>query len=152
MDGFRRARRGREEHVYVRHGSRNQNEPGPTVMIIDDAELSRQTLARLLRREGYQTLCADSGNQALHLLRQAEPDLILLDVKMPGLDGLDLLEMLHDNPQWRALPVVMLTAVADTHTVHRSLQLGAKAYLIKAAFSVGEMMTLVKQFTGYMPQ
>ncbi len=129
------------------------SEPGPTVMIIDDAELSRQTLARLLQREGYTTMCAESGNQALHLLREkSEPDLILLDVKMPGLDGLDLLEMLHDNPQWRALPVVMLTAVADTHTVHRSLQLGAKAYLIKAAFSVGEMMTLVKEFTGYMPQ
>src|SRR5258706_2101711 len=126
------------------------SEPGPTVMIIDDAELSRQTLARLLQREGYTTMCAESGNQALHLLRErSEPDLILLDVKMPGLDGLDLLEMLHDNPQWRALPVVMLTAVADTHTVHRSLQLGAKAYLIKAAFSVGEMMTLVKEFTGY---
>src|SRR5437588_3419287 len=93
----------------------------PTVMIVDDAELSRQTLARLLRREGYQTLCAESGNQALHLLRDKQPDLILLDVHMPGLDGLDLLEMLHENPSWKALPVVMLTAVSDTHTVHRSL-------------------------------
>src|SRR5438552_3976826 len=74
----------------------------PTVMIVDDAELSRQTLARLLKREGYQTLCANGGNQALHLLRQSEPDLILLDVNMPGLDGLELLEMLHENPQWRA--------------------------------------------------
>ncbi len=117
------------------------------VMIVDDAEPARQTLTRLLRREGFETLGAASGNEALHLLRQHLPDLILLDVFMPDLSGLELLEMLHDNPDWREVPVIMLTAACDTHCVHRAEQLGAKEYLVKAAFSVNEMLEHVRKYT-----
>src|SRR5947209_5833785 len=91
----------------------------PTVMIVDDSAFPRQTLDRLLRREGYNTLPAHDGNEALHLLHDNNPDLILLDVNMPGLGGLELLEILHGDARWKSLPVVMLTAVSDTHTIHR---------------------------------
>lgn len=124
----------------------------PTVMVVDDAPLTRSTLKRLLVREGYDAVTAVGGGDALEKLEhQQPPDLILLDVHMPDLDGLELLERLHAHPQWRALPVVMLSAESDAHTVHRANQLGAKAYLVKATFSVQEMMRQVKSLTKYMP-
>jgi CheY-like chemotaxis protein len=124
------------------------------VMVVDDAELTRLTLARLLRREGYETVAASNGREAMKLLDQqaaAPPDLILLDVNMPGIDGLELLERLHDNPQWRALPVIMLTAASDTHTIRRAEQLGAKEFMVKTAFSIQEMLRHVKRYAGYQP-
>jgi CheY-like chemotaxis protein len=124
----------------------------PTVMVVDDAPLTRSTLKRLLVREGYEAVTAQGGSEALDKLEhQQMPDLILLDVHMPDLDGLELLERLHAHPQWRALPVVMLSAESDAHTVHRANQLGAKAYLVKATFSVHEMMQQVRSLTKYMP-
>jgi CheY-like chemotaxis protein len=125
----------------------------PTVMVVDDADLTRDTLSRLLRREGYSTLQAATGKEALHVLEEQPqpPDLVLLDVNMPDLDGLQLLEMLHDNPHWRALPVIMLTAQADTHTIRRAEQLGAKEFLVKAAFSLHEMLDHVRHYTRYTP-
>jgi len=119
-----------------------------TVMIVDDAELARATLGRLLQREGYQTVLASNGREALNELdKHREPDLIVLDLNMPDLDGLELLEILHAHPKWQSIPVIMLTAVSDT-TVHRAQQLGAKEYLVKAAFSVRDMLHHVKMYTG----
>src|SRR3954470_15046580 len=129
----------------------------PTVMVVDDVDVMRDVLARLLKREGYQTVSAGSGREALDVLEhsdepgQAAPDLILLDVKMPDLDGLELLERLHADTRWRNTPVIMLSAVSDTKSINRAEQLGAKAYLVKAAFSVAEMMSHVKQYTQYVP-
>jgi CheY-like chemotaxis protein len=129
----------------------------PTVMVVDDVDVMRDVLARLLKREGYHTLTAGSGHEAIGVLEhccdpgQEPPDLILLDVKMPDIDGLDLLERLHGDSRWKNVPVIMLTAVSDTKAVNRAHQLGAKAYLVKAAFSVSEMMSHVKQYTQYVP-
>ena len=123
----------------------------PTVMVVDDASLTRETLTRLLKREGYATQSASTGREALHLIEEQQPDLVLLDVMMPDVDGLEMLEKLQANPQWRALPVIMLTAAADTHTIRRAEQLGAKEYLVKAAFSLHEMLEHVKRYTHYMP-
>ena len=76
------------------------------------------------------------------------PDLVLLDVMMPVLGGLEVLEVLHADPRWRSLPVIMMTAVCDTHTVNRARQLGAKAYLLKATFSIAEMLDEVRRYTA----
>jgi len=122
-------------------------------MVIEDMSVMRDTIARLLKREGYDTLTAESGLQALEHLEcgGVTPDAILLDVMMPDLDGLELLERLHTDPRWKGVPVIMLSAISDTHTIHRAEQMGAKAYLIKATFSVTEMMTEVRKCTRYIP-
>ncbi len=117
-------------------------------MIVDDADLARATLGRLLEREGFRTVQARSGREALGRLRkQKEPDLIVLDLNMPDIDGLELLEILHEHPRWQSIPVIMLSAVSDTHCVHRAEQLGAKQYLVKATFSVKEMLNQVRLYT-----
>ena len=120
-------------------------------MVVEDGDLVRETLTRLLRREGFATLAATDGREALEVLSHEMPDVILLDVNMPDMDGMELLEALHENPQWKALPVVMLTARSDTHTIRRAMQLGAKEFMVKAAFSVSEMLDSVRKYTKYLP-
>ena len=120
------------------------------VLVVDDEAGARRTLMRLLAREGHETVGAGDGREALNTLEGDTPDVILLDLMMPQMDGLELLEALQAHPQWKALPVVVLTALSDTHTVNRARQLGAKAYLVKATFSVAEMLDHVNRYaTGH---
>jgi len=119
-----------------------------TVLVVDDESGTRHALMRLLANEGYETVGAGDGREALRALEAATPDVILLDLMMPGMDGIELLEALQRHPDFNALPVVVLTALSDTHTVNRARQLGAKAYLVKASFSVAEMLDHVKQYSG----
>jgi CheY-like chemotaxis protein len=112
----------------------------PNVMIVDDTRATRETLARLLRRHGYDATGVASGVEALDALAGRTPDLILLDLDMPEADGLDLLEHLSRHPRWSTVPVVVLAGVSDTHTVRRAERLGARDHMVKAAFSVHEMM------------
>ena len=93
---------------------------------------------------------ADSADKATKIIlkKQTRPDLVLLDVRMPRVDGWSVLGELRRRGE---TPVIMLTAISDTQVVNRAQQLGAKAYLVKATFSVAEMMSCVKQYTGYMP-
>jgi len=126
-------------------------------MVVDDADLARQSIVRLLRQQGYDAVEAADGREALDALNAPDgpsrhvPDLILLDIAMPGLDGLALLEMLHADPRWKSIPVVMLTGVSDTHVVHRAEQLGAKEYWVKATFSVRQMLDAVRKYTSDRP-
>ena len=119
----------------------------PLVMIVDDSQAHRSALLRLLEREGYDTLPAEDGRDALAQLHRHQPDLIVTDLNMPGIDGLELLEALQQHPSHRRIPVIMLTAQSDTHCVRRAEQLGAKEYLVKATFSVGQMMDQVRKYT-----
>ena len=118
-----------------------------TVLVVDDEAGARRALMRVLEGQGYETIGACDGREAMRTLESRTPDLILLDVLMPELDGLELLEILHAHPQWKALPVVVMTALSDTHTVNRAQQLGAKAYLVKATFSIAEMLDEVRRYT-----
>ena len=120
-------------------------------MVVEDADLVRETLTRLLRREGFQTVAAHGGREALDLLRINTPDVILLDVNMPDMDGISMLEALQSTPQFQAVPVVMLTSHGDTHTIRRAMQLGAKEFLVKATFSIGEMLDSVRRYATHMP-
>jgi CheY-like chemotaxis protein len=125
-----------------------------TILVVDDEATTRNGLTRLLRHEGYDVLGAGNGREALDVLdaggagTAAAPDLILLDLMMPELDGLGLLEILHADPRWKELPVVVLTGLSDVHTVRRADQLGAKEYMVKASFSIADMLGHVRKYTG----
>jgi PAS domain S-box-containing protein len=84
-----------------------------TVLVIDDDDASRELLARMLEAQGYSTLEAESGLQALELAAQHEPDLITLDVLMPGMDGWAVLSRLKEIPKLAAIPVVVVSLVRD---------------------------------------
>src|SRR5215831_13103310 len=92
------------------------------ILIVDDDANTLEILRRWLAREGYGTVSADNGPACLELLAKSPIDVILLDVMMPGMDGLEVCERLRDNAAWRSIPVVLLTAKDDIETRSRGMQ------------------------------
>jgi len=103
------------------------------VMVVEDEPENRLFIGLMLRTEGYDVIEAEDGPAAFDLLQRVEgrPDLILLDVMMPGLNGWQVFERLRDDPRWTDIPVVMLTALAQRADVERAVQLGVDGYLTK---------------------
>jgi signal transduction histidine kinase len=100
-------------------------------LIVDDDATTRHLACETLQREGYRTLAAVSGDEALALFERLVPDLILLDVTMPGMDGFATLERLHRRTLGRQIPVVMMTALDDTDSIVRAFEAGATDFMIK---------------------
>lgn len=103
------------------------------ILIADDRASSRELLRVVLERAGYDVLEAQDGEAALELIRTRKPDLILLDLQMPKLDGLAVLEAVRSDPRFASLPVVALTASAMRGDRERILEAGFTAYLAKPA-------------------
>jgi CheY-like chemotaxis protein len=104
------------------------------VLVVDDSIVNRKLLDRALRAEGHSTLLAEDGERALSLLAETrEPpiDVVLLDLVMPGLDGFATLERIKGEPRLRHLPVIVISAVDETASVARCIEMGATDYLPK---------------------
>jgi two-component system cell cycle response regulator len=102
-----------------------------SVLVVDDDPMNRLLLARSLEQEGHRVTTADNGREALAVL-QAEPfDVVLLDVMMPELDGLDTLDEIKRHPLFRHLPVIMVSGLEDIRSVVRCIEAGAEDYLSK---------------------
>src|SRR5262249_1885473 len=102
-----------------------------SLLIVDDDELSREGLARRLQRQGYEVACARTGREAIEMLGTRRFDLVLLDVMMPGMNGLEVLKHLRQVDSLLDLPIVMVTARNDSGDVVEALELGANDYLTK---------------------
>ena len=96
-------------------------DPQYTLLIVDDNEDNLDMLARRLRRKGYAVRCASSGAQALAQLQTEAADLVILDVMMPGMSGLEVVERIRKQPRLQSLPIIMATAKADSEDVVRAL-------------------------------
>jgi len=101
----------------------------PIILVVDDDSASGDIVARLLAREGYATRVASSGVEALRILRTEAIDLILLDVMMPGMDGLQVCAALH--AEHSRIPIILLTAKDDNNTRAEGMHLGVTEFLTK---------------------
>jgi signal transduction histidine kinase len=124
----------------------------PQVLIIDDQPSARDTLKALLHPEGYRLTFAASGDEALACLAQFQPDTILLDVMMPGMDGLELCRRLKAEARWRHIPVILITALDSQEDIAAGLEAGADDFLSKPVqrlelrARVRSMLRIKKQF------
>jgi two-component system, NtrC family, response regulator HydG len=115
------------------------------VLIVDDKPMMRDSIAATLRREGFTPVAADGGEAALRLIPVHRPAAIVTDLKMPGLDGIGLLQRVREiDPQ---LPVILMTAYASVDTAIRALKLGAFDYLRKP-FEPQELIAIVRRAVG----
>ena len=102
-----------------------------TLLVVDDNEANRDMLARRLRRQGYEVETAIDGPQAISKIEQSIPDLVLLDVMMPGMSGLEVLRYLRNLHDRAELPILMATAKTDSEDVVQALAIGANDYVTK---------------------
>jgi DNA-binding response OmpR family regulator len=103
----------------------------PTLLVVDDNEMNRDMLGRRLEKKGYRVRTASDGASALDLIAAEPIDLVLLDIEMPGLSGLDVLREVRKTRTSLQLPILMATARSDSEDVVQALEAGANDYVIK---------------------
>jgi DNA-binding response OmpR family regulator len=117
-----------------------------TVLVVDDDPQITKPLARLLKMEGYDVHCAANAIMAMAQALHHEPDIILLDVAMPPMDGLTFLFLLRDKPYGRTVPVIVITGQEDENTMRRARNLGVNDYLVKSQYKTRDLLALIRQY------
>ena len=113
-----------------------------SILIVDDQEMMRDMIEKILSREGYRLLAAEDGVHALEILKDEKVDLIISDLKMPRMDGFELLKQVKEN--YPEIGVIIMTAFGDTYTVKDALLLGADEYITKP-FKAYEISLVVER-------
>ena len=103
----------------------------PTILVVDDHEEIREALAEILEEEGHKVLQSPDGLNALEVIASSKPDVVLLDIAMPGIDGLETLRRLKEKPESASMPVSMVTAQGDRQNMVKAVQLGVRDYVTK---------------------
>lgn len=103
----------------------------PTVLVVDDDEFQRDIIAHILAPQGLRLLFAGSGIEAFSQMRQTRPDLVLMDVQLPDMDGVEVTRRLKALPQFAAIPVIMITGKSDRNIVAESLKAGVSGFVVK---------------------
>jgi CheY-like chemotaxis protein len=116
------------------------------VLIVDDQSESGYLLARIIRYLGHQGVHVPSGEEALNYVHDNPPDAVLLDYMMPGMDGLEVLKKLREDPRTEKMPVIMFSANNDPKIVETAMQQGASDYWVKASLAINEMESRLSRF------
>lgn len=117
-------------------------EKGARIVVADDDQALLKTLVYILRGEGHEVVAVEGGERLLEVLEAERPDLLMLDIMMPKVDGLELLERIRADPAWEGLPVLMISSMPPEEATQRSLGLGADDFVAKP-FRVRELMARV---------
>jgi len=117
-----------------------------TVLVVDDLAVFREPIAAALRHRGIHTLCAEDGLDALRKLEQEKPDLILLDISMPRMDGMAFLRAMRKDRRFSQIAVILLTAISDRERIIEAGKLGVRDYMLKSRFSLDEMFARIGRY------
>jgi DNA-binding response OmpR family regulator len=116
-----------------------------TILVVDDTALAREAVSKLLEYEGFKVLRAQHGRDAWAMMYDNTPDLILLDLMMPEMDGITLLRMIRRSDRWENLPVVVLTgATDDQKLIQRARELKIQDLIPKASFGFDDLLLRIR--------
>lgn len=116
-----------------------------TILFVEDEYALQKTFGDILEKEGYKMVLVSDGESGLRLARSIKPDLILLDLILPKMHGLAVLEQLKKDAETQNIPVVILTNLEGMEEINKALELGAKAYLIKTNYGLKEVIEKIKK-------
>lgn len=116
------------------------------ILIVEDDAFVQDIYRTKLSQEGFSIMDAENGEKALKKLESESPDLILLDIIMPLMNGLEFLEKLRADKKYKKTPVILLTNLGQKEDVEKGLALGANDYLIKSHFTPSEVLEKVKSY------
>ena len=119
-----------------------------TILFIEDESGLQKTFGDFLRTEGYEMISALDGETGLRLVKTEKPDLILLDLILPKVHGFEALKQLKEDPETKEIPVIVLTNLEEVEDVEKAIELGATTYLVKANYTLEEVISKVKQALG----
>lgn len=119
-----------------------------TILIVEDDQFLRNLCIRKLQKEKFNVLYAVDGEEGLRKIQEEKPDLVLLDILLPGLNGFDVVMAAKNNPDLNNIPIILLSNLGDKSDVNKGLSLGANDYLIKAHFTPGEIVNKVREWLG----
>src|SRR5688500_8459898 len=123
-----------------------ESEQMGSVLVVDDADDSREAVARYLTKAGYGVRSARSGREALIAVATTVPDVIILDVRMPEMDGIEFLQVIRSYLRWSTVPVILLTGYNHSDDViARAHDLGVKMIFLKASYRMDELLACVKR-------
>jgi DNA-binding response OmpR family regulator len=114
------------------------------IVVADDDRMLRKAAETTLRRHGYAVFTAADGEEALRLIRSEQPDMIVLDLIMPKIQGFDVLHTLKQDAVTSTIPVIVLSSLAQERDRQEALDLGAVAYFNKSTLSLGELVKQVE--------
>ncbi|MDD5110824.1 MAG: response regulator [Patescibacteria group bacterium] len=116
------------------------------ILMVEDDKFLRDLAVKKITLAGYRIITAVDGNEAIEKVTQERPGLILLDIILPGMDGFEILRTIKANPQLKSIPVILLSNLGQESDIQRGLQLGAVDYLVKAHFTLEEIIEKIKQY------
>ncbi|OGZ33887.1 MAG: hypothetical protein A2174_01945 [Candidatus Portnoybacteria bacterium RBG_13_41_18] len=126
------------------------NKKSAKILIVEDDKFLRDLILRKLKSENYQTIAAFDGEEALKKIKEEKPDLILLDLILPGIDGFEVLKKTKSDASEniRQIPIIILSNLGQKDDVEKGINLGAADFLIKAHFTPGEILDKIKEIIG----
>lgn len=115
------------------------------ILIIEDEPVLQKTLSTALEQEGYEIKNAVDGEIGLRLAKETKPDLILLDLILPKIDGFEALEVLKNDDETKDIPVIVLTNLESAEEIERALAMGATTYLVKANYDLKDIIQKISE-------
>lgn len=115
------------------------------ILIVEDDKFLRDLILQKLQREGFDTVPALGGEEGLKLIKEKMPDLVLLDLILPGLDGFEVLKQIKADAQTKQIPVIVLSNLGQKEDMDRAFSGGAEDFMVKANFTPGEIIAKIKE-------
>jgi len=121
---------------------------GKKILIVEDEEILSDLLQKRLKKEGYDVLLARNGEEGLKMIKETEPDLVLLDIIMPKMSGFQVMEEMNKDENLKKIPVIIISNSGQPVEIGRAQRLGAKDWLIKTEFDPKEVLEKVVKQIG----
>lgn len=125
--------------------SSGKTEKEGRVLVVEDDKFLRELITRKLEAENFYVIEAIDGEEGIKKASEEKPDIVLLDIVLPGIDGFEILKRMKADPGLSKIPVIMLTNLGQRDDVERGIEMGADDYLIKAHFTPSEIIERVKK-------
>ncbi len=116
-----------------------------TILIVEDDEFFRGLITKKLSGEGFSVLSAPDGEKGIEKIREESPDLVLLDLLLPNVDGFGVLSKMKENPATNKIPVIILSNLGQAEDIEKATKLGANDFLVKAQFTAEEIIEKIKK-------
>ena len=134
----------------MKASTHQQNARRHRILIVEDSPVSLTLLTQLLKAHGYEVLGTPEGLQALDLAREEQPDLILMDIRLPDISGLEVTRLLKQDDRTKAIPIIAVTALASPEYDRRGLESGCDAYIPKP-ITLGSFLRTIEAFLKIRP-